>query len=93
MPADPADEEKEVLMVWEGGMVLNLRGMNGEPVKVKMNWLEFEEVMRFILLAVDQIPDEDLKDRLKRTWGKKLNGPDTRSEIDRLEDQRNTRRF
>lgn len=94
MQSDSKDKpEREILTVWEGGMFLNLRDENGEPITARLNWLEFEEIMQMIVYAVDAIPDEDLKARLLRIWGKKFNGHDIRNEIDRLEDQRNTRRF
>lgn len=94
MQSDSKDQpEREILTVWEGGMLLNVRDENGKPITARLNWLEFEEIMQMIVYAVDAIPDEDLKARLLRIWGKKFNGHDIRNEVDRLEDQRNTRRF
>lgn len=93
MQSDKKEPEREILTVWEGGMILSLRDENGKPITARLNWLEFEEIMQMITYAVDAIPDEDLKARLLRIWGKKFDGHDIRDEIDRLEDQRNTRRF
>jgi len=78
--------------MWEGGVQFFLRGVTGLPVTTQLNWLELEELLNCLEVGVKGIPDRDLRDRLQRLWGSKNNG-DVGDELDRIEGERNTRRF
>jgi hypothetical protein len=95
MRPDPTESQKKSpsLMLWEKGIMMCLENRDGSEVEVELTWNAFQEMLRLIVIAVEQIPDEKIRESIEREWGKKYGRPDLGSFLDRIEDQRNTRRF
>jgi len=64
----------------DGGVVFNLKSEDGDALVARLNWNQFEDFWILVNIAVSQIPDESLKNRLGRIGAKY--GGSTRGERD-----------